>query len=1081
MALGDVWRSIRGTMRDVFGIGNEEDGFSIKNAAGVGEIRNAADDAYETLRTAHIAAGGTSNDLPTLRDLQARVPNIEFSFAGDTPPSAGTNSGKFGICHTDGASGNTGQVFYDSGTALTLIPTAVVRTLTTSAAVSGTLSLNSDSLYGWEGSTWVRKGVGGSIEGVKSLSFDTASGPVLTPEGTLYWNGDEHNLNIVTGLGPVLQVGEEMYVLVYNSTASAITNGQVLHPNNVTVQSGVAMPTVELGDASNHATAQGTLLMATMGIPAGQIGLSSFFGKVRDVDTSGLAATAQLWLSATTPGAVTTTKPEFPNFAISLGGVLEFAVDGVILFNQTTGVDDVFSSAHDGSMLETFNFLVTSDGTTITGSLSARQDPSRDLTAKFSDGMSTLDTTPAQEIVLTPGTDVNPQENYVYILKSTKVLTVSTSDFPTEEHARVGKMYLQSAATTQAVGALKNHNWNDHVKEEGGNGHLLHMAYAIREKIAATWKAGCEGLATVTPNASAPDNVTVAITAGTVMQMHYQTVPALDSADDGDTIRIVNDSTTPFKSVTDLNGELTDASGDSMSGNVFSLVLWAVANSAGEPCLLMVNLPKTSYSLSPFLPMSSAIDDINNYAVYDIPDKFQGTGFLIARFTFEHDTSDSGTWDLVDTENLRGKIPNATAGGSSGGGGVTEFLTLTDTPSSYAGEGGKVPVVNGAETGLEFADLPSSFGEVPSGIVDGVNTVFTTTQQIADQASSIVTINGYTQKPVVDYSVLDTTITFVEAPAAESELYILAGVTLSGTTPVVKACAIRQTSAGSGWEYIDDAAHTPVGFDTGKIDISETDDYSLILGYTTPIAEIAAILATTDETYAHAGMQIGASIDDDELTLKTFRDCHISVDNSTLAHVENSVFGSTVSVAKNADDTITVSHSDSYASSDSAVVSPGGAADGSVQVPAIVSSAVGSVTYAMYAPLSFRIYHTGSAWTVETNSTAAILVSADSGGFTITHADLNAPGIKNVSAGNGSYIAQIATNSEATTRVVIRDFSGTIVDPSTDTAGITFDVTGSNMVQQSATYGKTEIHRSNVAIKWNDLYGQYANFLIRGL
>ena len=28
MAAGDVWKKLRGTMRDIFGVGNEEDGFN---------------------------------------------------------------------------------------------------------------------------------------------------------------------------------------------------------------------------------------------------------------------------------------------------------------------------------------------------------------------------------------------------------------------------------------------------------------------------------------------------------------------------------------------------------------------------------------------------------------------------------------------------------------------------------------------------------------------------------------------------------------------------------------------------------------------------------------------------------------------------------------------------------------------------------------------------------------------------------------------------------------------------------------------------------------------------------------------
>ena len=47
--------------------------------------------------------------------------------------------------------------------------------------------------------------------------------------------------------------------------------------------------------------------------------------------------------------------------------------------------------------------------------------------------------------------------------------------------------------------------------------------------------------------------------------------------------------------------------------------------------------------------------------------------------------------------------------GNGGGGGATTFTGLTDTPSSYLGQAGKIPTLNPAENGLIFAD---SSGEV---------------------------------------------------------------------------------------------------------------------------------------------------------------------------------------------------------------------------------------------------------------------------------------------------------------------------------------------------------------------------------
>jgi hypothetical protein len=99
------------------------------------------------------------------------------------------------------------------------------------------------------------------------------------------------------------------------------------------------------------------------------------------------------------------------------------------------------------------------------------------------------------------------------------------------------------------------------------------------------------------------------------------------------------------------------------------------------------------------IPRTFQTKDSSNYSVYEVPKDYAGVGFLIARFTY---VLNSGAWSLYDTEDLRGKIPNTTAGGGAGGTGVVDFTGLNDTPSSYTGQAGKCARVNSGETALEF-------------------------------------------------------------------------------------------------------------------------------------------------------------------------------------------------------------------------------------------------------------------------------------------------------------------------------------------------------------------------------------------
>lgn len=620
------------------------------------------------------------------------------------------------------------------------------------------------------------------INPVDEITLNTSYTPSGSVESRITWNGDEYTIDVDTGLGPVIQVGQETLILIYNDTGSIITNFTVLRPVGATVVSGIIVPTVERARSDVFSTVEGTIMVATMSIPIGQIGFAVRFGRARGGNTTLFTPGAALYIDPVTPGLLTETRPDFPNYAISVGGALNSsaAPDGEIFVSITRDIFDTFTNFWNGVFRETFSFTVGSDGATVTGTL-APTNGNVDMTMIFSTGLFLLDTSPPATITLTPGTDTNPQQNFIYVLESTKVLTVSTSDWPTTQHIKVATVVLKSAASTQIEGALKNHNWNDHIQSANDNtGHLAHITEKLRQ-LGAQWDSGAEG-SVVIDSTPSPDDVFVKVTSGVVYQVHKQVFPLLDMtqytidavsvgsgtftiSDDGDLsstfpdgrriqinnstgndglftiastnysapnfvitvnetipdatadgtigddIVIVNDFTTPYKSILNLNSETSDALGVTLVNSSFSFVVLGVQSSAGDVSHLMINKPIGKYSrLSP----ESAVSDSLNYSVYDIPKIFQGAGFLIARFTFTLQ-NDGETWALYDTEDLRGRVPNSTAGGGGGGAGVTTYTGLTDTPSSYTGQAGKLPKVNDAETALEFSELTEQGSQVVPG------------------------------------------------------------------------------------------------------------------------------------------------------------------------------------------------------------------------------------------------------------------------------------------------------------------------------------------------------------------------------
>ena len=550
-----------------------------------------------------------------------------------------------------------------------------------------------------------------TVDGAVSLKqFVLESGFTPSPElaRSVYWNDDFYTLNIVTGLGPVLQIGQEEYVLVINNSGSLIENGSVVSPSLGTPVN--ELFPIQKAIADSHETIQVAVSVATMDIPDNSVGFVTTRGYVRDIDTSMFSLGQPVYISTTTPGGLTALRPQFPNYPIQIGGIASSsATNGTLSVTIMGDVRDTFNNVDNGTFREQFDFTVSSDGSTITGSLSPRNGQ-ENMTMIFSDGFTTLDTTPAKTITLTPGTNSVPQLNYIYIPIETKVLTLSTTGYPedTNEFIYVATLFLQDARSTQLYDSLVNQNINNEIQTIDGNGFKRIIADTVR--FGTGWREGGGSEASVTVDTTpSPDDIWVSTTAGKIRQMHDQAVAAKDT-ETGDIVFVANDSVNPYATTSNLNVLTDDANGESMAGNTFSLVLWGVANSADEPNQIMINLPTSSYDVGFFPPVSQddANNDIYGYAVKSIPSQFKGTGFLIARITFSLNGA-ATSWTLEGVEDLRGQQAGAVGGGGGSGTGVTSFTALSDTPSGYVGNSLDIVRVNSGETALEFVDDTSDF------------------------------------------------------------------------------------------------------------------------------------------------------------------------------------------------------------------------------------------------------------------------------------------------------------------------------------------------------------------------------------
>lgn len=532
---------------------------------------------------------------------------------------------------------------------------------------------------------------------IETQTFDLTPSDTTHTDWRLRWNVDEHTVDLDSDLwDTTIQLWQELVITFYNDTGSSIPiwTAVIVRWLNWTI------PTVELALADNIDNIEWNIFITAMETGIWAEWLMSKFGKIHGVNTSTWDVWDALYVSDTNAWELTNVHPIFPNYSIRTAQVVTSAESWVIWVNQTEFVSDTFNDAFDWAFRESFEFTVTSTWGTITGSL-ANSDWINDLTTIFSDWLITLDTTPALTIELTAWTSTVPQSNYVYIPKDTRVLTLSTSTFPSDEHIKVAYIVLLDATTTEDDWALRNNNWNDHLKFINNNWHINHITERLRQ-LPAKWDSWAEWSSTV----NWASDVDVAVTSWVVYQMHKQVFPAINTATTWD-VHIVNDFTAPYKTVTNLWLETDDALWNTLNNSSFSFVMWGIQNLTWETSHIMINLPTWQYSKN---SPDEAVSDANNYSVYSIPSIFNGSGFLIARFTY---TLDAGwtTWVLYDTEDLRGSIPNTTAGWWAGWVWVTDFTGLNDTPSSYIWEGLKLAQINVWETALEFTDVPTISNE----------------------------------------------------------------------------------------------------------------------------------------------------------------------------------------------------------------------------------------------------------------------------------------------------------------------------------------------------------------------------------
>lgn len=160
---------------------------------------------------------------------------------------------------------------------------------------------------------------------VDYMQFDTSADITPVVAGLLTWNDEDGTLNLGMGNNNATQqIGLETYIRIYNNTGQTILN-----------ESAVGFSGAGMGDTVGGSLmiADGSinplrfLGIATHDIPNGTTGYITNFGGINGVNTTGSqygetwAAGDIIFVSPTTPGALTKVRPIPPQVTIAIGAV----------------------------------------------------------------------------------------------------------------------------------------------------------------------------------------------------------------------------------------------------------------------------------------------------------------------------------------------------------------------------------------------------------------------------------------------------------------------------------------------------------------------------------------------------------------------------------------------------------------------------------------------------------------------------------------------------------------------------------------------------------------------------------------
>lgn len=165
-------------------------------------------------------------------------------------------------------------------------------------------------------------------------------------------------------------------IIVHNMTGSIIQKGSIVYISGATG----THPTIALAQANTEGTSSKTIGAVVETLAIGAVGEIIVQGTLENQNTGGFAIGDLLWLSPSTPGGVTTTKPSAPNHAVFIGYVARINTNnGKIVYKILNGFE--LDELHNVAIS-----AIPSDGQVLTYELATNLWKNKTVTGTISDG-----------------------------------------------------------------------------------------------------------------------------------------------------------------------------------------------------------------------------------------------------------------------------------------------------------------------------------------------------------------------------------------------------------------------------------------------------------------------------------------------------------------------------------------------------------------------------------------------------------------------------------------------------------------------------------------------------------------------